>query len=464
MEGRSVAVDDAAVIPATPPPEHRAEQPVHREHAPPEAHPERHAEQHEAAEPAPQRRSWLGTLHGAAGAAIRIGISVTGALLVVLVLIQIAFDTFYPTIDIKPVPVPAALERAGYRADVVSLKLADEIDRIQKIAPTGHRRRTLYFDRPPLDLTMPGLGFSVSSISNYIKSFLSLQEVIVCDITGEDGQYVMNIRDRKTRNAQTVDTVKNKDLDALIADGAKDILRQSDPYVLASFTRTSNPEQAKLLLREVIDRGDPEDVAWAYLMWGVIVKVNEHNIPDGLRYYQMAVDAFRAIPWYRRWFMSKDVVASAYVNMSIAYHDEEKPAESTRYLMRAVALGLDNAELTLGERYLEGFGVPRDPKAAEKWLLRATAQGRPEAYYRLALLYLGDVPNTPEIPRDARQGIARLRYAAAHGFVEAEERLGEEYLSGKNLPRDVGEAKYWLGLAADKGNGEAKKQLAVLAP
>jgi len=303
----------------------------------------------------------------------------------------------------------------------------------------------------------------VLSISSYVKSFLSLQEVVVCDITEQDGQYVMSIRDRKTRSSQAVDTVKNKDLDALIAGSARDILRQSDPYVLASYVRMSDPEQAKLLLREVIERGDPEDVAWADLMWGVILKVNEHDIPGGIRYYQMAVDAFRNIPWYQRWFMSKDVVASAYVNISIAYHDENKPAESTKYLMRSVALGLDNAQLTLGERYLEGFGVPRDPKAAERWLRKATSEGRAEAYYQLALLYLGEVPDTPDIRPDPQEGLADLRYAAAHGFVEAEERLGEEYLSGKNLPRDAGEATYWLGLAAAKGNPEAKAKLAAMA-
>jgi TPR repeat protein len=390
--------------------------------------------------------------------------STAGIVIVLMVLFQIALDTFFPTIDIKPVPVPAEMERAGYRPDVVSLKLADEIDRIQAIATTGHRRRTLFFDRPPLDLTMPGLGFSVSSISSYIKAFLSLQETIVCDITIDDNkQYILNIRDRKTQRTQATATVKNSDLDALISEGAKAILRLSDPYVLASYVRTTDPEQAKSLLRDVIQTGDPEELAWAYTMWGVIVKVHEHDIDGGIRYYQMAIDAFQSIPWYRRWFMSKDALASAYVDISIAYHDKDEPATSTRYLMRSVNLGFDNAEMTLAERYLEGFGVGRDPKAAETWLRRAVAQGRPEANYELAQLYLGDVPNTAEVPRNISEGMVRLRYAAMHGWPAAQERFGEEYLSGKNLARDVDQAKYWLSLAAAKGNADAKKQLEMLA-
>lgn len=410
-----------------------------------------------------EQRSLFRRAHGFFGAAVRVVMSSAGIALVLLVLTQIAFDTFYPTIDIKPVPVPAELERAGYRPDVVSLKLADEIDRIQAIAPTGHRRRTLFFDRPPLDLTMPGLGFSVSSISSYIKAFLSLQETIVCDITLADKEYVLRIRDRKTSRSQATATIKNSDLDALISEGAKAILRLSDPYVLASYVRTTDPEQAKSLLRDVIQTGDPEELAWAYTMWGVIVKVHEHDIDGGIRYYQMAIDAFRAIPWYRRWFMSKDALASAYVDISIAYHDKHEPVASTRYLMRSVNLGFDNAEMTLAERYLEGFGVERDPRAAETWLRRAVAKGRPEANYELAQLYLGDVPNTPEVHPNVAEGMARLRYAAVHGWPAAEERFGEEYLSAKNLPRDVDQAKYWLNLAAAKGNVDAKKQLESLA-
>jgi hypothetical protein len=148
------------------------------------------------------RRFPVSELHRMVTGAVRVIIAVAGFGLVLLILAQIVFDTLYPTIDIKPVPVPLELERAGYRPDVVSLKLADEIDRIQGIAPTGHRRRTLFFDRPPLDLTLPGLGFSVSSISSYIKAFLSQQETIVCDITLDDKQYVLRIRDRKTQRSQ----------------------------------------------------------------------------------------------------------------------------------------------------------------------------------------------------------------------------------------------------------------------
>ena len=412
---------------------------------------------------AAKRRSLFGELKRIFGVIVRIVISTAGVGIALLVLSQIALDTLHPTIDIKPVSVPHALDKAGYKPDVVSRKLADELVRIQNAAPTGHRRRTLYFDRPPLDLTMPGLGFSVSSISSYIKAFFSLEEVILCDITGDKNQFVMIIRDRKTQRSQTVDTVQGNNLDDLINAAAKKILRLSDPYVLASYLRATDPGQAKLLLRDVIAGGDEEDVAWGYGMWGVIVKLGG-DIDGGIRYYQTAVDAFRAIPWYRRWFLSEDVVATAYVNMAIAYRDKNNPAESTRYAQQAAHLGLDTAETLLGERYLEPYGVERDPRAAEMWLRRGAAQGRAKANYQLALLYLADPTNAGDGIRPNRlEGIARLRNAATRGDAAAEARLGSEYLSGKNLPRDVAEATYWLRLAAAKGDTDAEKLLDDLA-
>jgi TPR repeat protein len=409
-----------------------------------------------------KRRLGFGELHRFLSATVRVIMSTAGIAIVLLVLSQIVLDTFFPTIDIKPVSVPADLEKAGYKADVVSLMLADELDRIEKAASTGHRRPTLYFNRPPLDLTMPGLGFSVSSISSYVKSFLSLEQSIVCDITADTDGYTMNIRDRRTSRSQTEVTIKNKDLDALINDGAKEILRLSDPYVLASFEKSSDPAQAKMLLRDVIDRGDAEDVVWGYTMWGIITKTGG-DVDGGIRYYRMAVDAYHAIPWYRRWFMSDAALSTVYTDLSIAYHQKNEMPISTRYMRKAADMGFEGAESFLGERYLKGEGVARDPRTAAMWFHRAAAKGFLDADYQLALLNLDGTGAAGDgVAPNPREGIAELRYAAAHGWVPAEERFGEEYLSGKNLPRDAGEAKYWLGLAAEKGNADAKRQLEAL--
>jgi TPR repeat protein len=114
-------------------------------------------------------------------------------------------------------------------------------------------------------------------------------------------------------------------------------------------------------------------------------------------------------------------------------------------------------------RFLTGAGAPRHPQTAEMWFRRAAAKGFLDADYQLALLNLDGTGATGNgIAPNPREGIAELRYAAARGWAPAEERFGEEYLSGKNLPRDAGEAKYWLGLAADKGNADAKRQLEAL--
>lgn len=394
------------------------------------------------------------------GAAIKVLISFAGAAIVLMVLSQIVHDTLTLSFDIKPVTVPDALEKAGYKPDVVSRKLADELDRIEHEATTGHRRPALYFDRPPLDLTMPGLGFSVSSISSYVKTFLSLEEVIVCDVAIENNQYMMTIRDRPSSRTQRLRTVRAATLDDLITSAAKEILSLTDPYVLASYVRQREPREAIALLREVVGHGSAEDVVWGYMMWGLIERGNDH-LDDGIRYYLMALEEYRAIPWYRRWFTSTVALASAYNNLAIAYRAKNDPALSMTYLRMAVDLRLPGAETNLGERYLEPYGVERDPKAAEMWFERAAARGWPEADYQLALLRLDGTPEG-SVRRDAFAGITGLRRAAVHGSAGAEARLGAEYLFGSNIPVDQDEAKYWLGLAAAHGNAEAKHRLEAL--
>jgi TPR repeat protein len=419
------------------------------------------------------RRSWLGLLYRGATAIFRVAVSTTGAMIVVLVLWQIARDTFQATFDIKPVTVPDSMEKAGYKPDVVSRKLADELDRIQNVAPTAHRMRSLYFDRPPLDLTMPGLGFSVSSISGYVKASLSLDETILCDITIENDQYVMTIRDRKSSHVQTRTVVRAAKLDELIANAAEQILRLTDPYILAAYVWPSDPRKSVALLRDVVGSGSPEDVAWAYLMLGSIttegiekagIEKTGGDSDGAIRYYKLAVAQYKAIPWYRRWFMSKRALAVAYRDLAIAYRENpaiENPAPWIKYMRTAAGLGLEDAEADLGGSYFEPYGVERDFKSAEMWLKRAAAHGAAEADYFLARLYLNIEPDG-SVPPNPLAGMTHLRRAAAGGNAVAAAWLGAEYLYGRYFPADRAEAEYWLSLAAAKGNAEAKHLLELL--
>jgi TPR repeat protein len=54
-----------------------------------------------------------------------------------------------------------------------------------------------------------------------------------------------------------------------------------------------------------------------------------------------------------------------------------------RWLRQSAAQGFAEAQYALGMLYAEGHGVPRDPVAARKWIVRAAHKGHIEAVYTL---------------------------------------------------------------------------------
>src|SRR3546814_12094419 len=58
-----------------------------------------------------------------------------------------------------------------------------------------------------------------------------------------------------------------------------------------------------------------------------------------------------------------------------------------RSYMQAAEHGLAAAQVNLAVLYLRGEGVPKDPRAAARWLERAARAGHPLAQYNLGMMY-----------------------------------------------------------------------------
>lgn len=98
----------------------------------------------------------------------------------------------------------------------------------------------------------------------------------------------------------------------------------------------------------------------------------------------------------------------------------------------------------------------RDPEGRIA-ALEVLAKEDPTAAYDLALrLFRGD-----GFPRDSYQALQWMRSAAERGDQRAQLALGRLYMSGlEEMGQDLNEADVWLGLAAGRGNAEAKRLLA----
>ncbi|MFQ6021410.1 MAG: tetratricopeptide repeat protein [Acidiferrobacterales bacterium] len=81
------------------------------------------------------------------------------------------------------------------------------------------------------------------------------------------------------------------------------------------------------------------------------------------------------------------------------------------------------AQLTLGNMYKKGLGVPKDLDQAAHWYRKAATQGDPDAKFNLGIMYIrGD-----GVTGDKGQALNWLKDAAEQGHRQA--RLAYEYIT-----------------------------------
>ena len=155
---------------------------------------------------------------------------------------------------------------------------------------------------------------------------------------------------------------------------------------------------------------------------------------------------------------------------------------SLSVLKQLAEQGHADAQLSLGDMYANGIGVPRDEDRALQWYAKAARQshkvnlsvlkqlaeqGHADAQFRLGDRY----KEGKGVPRDGdmacqwyAKAVATLKKAAEQGDADAQYRLGTMYKEGKGVPRNDDMACQWYAKAAAQGHEAGLcvlKQLAV---
>ena len=127
-------------------------------------------------------------------------------------------------------------------------------------------------------------------------------------------------------------------------------------------------------------------------------------------------------------------------------------------LQRIAEQGNANAQFTLGQKYEQGDGVPKNDQQAIKWYRKAAEQDDCDAQFSLARLY---EEGTKTIPQSYKQAITWYKRAAEQGDPEAQLSLGRMYETGhEEFPANITEAIHYYKDAAKQGSTEAMRQLA----
>lgn len=131
------------------------------------------------------------------------------------------------------------------------------------------------------------------------------------------------------------------------------------------------------------------------------------------------------------------------------------------WCLKAAESGHVDAQENVSQMYVRGFGTEKDYDEASYWNTKAASSGSLTAKGRLAVMMIAGISTE----KNVSAGIKILRDVAASGNVEAAMQLGSFYLDGKEVTKDLEEAKLWLKKAAKTQHeitGHAQYNLGVL--
>jgi TPR repeat protein len=116
------------------------------------------------------------------------------------------------------------------------------------------------------------------------------------------------------------------------------------------------------------------------------------------------------------------------------------------------------AMFELAKFYIEGYGIPKDEEKAMKLLIRSSELGEPSAQFLLGLIYqVGRFG----LEQNERESLNWFMKSAKLNNAEAQLKVGDAYLDGNLLSKDVEKSfEYWTK-AAENNNIEAMKRLRI---
>ena len=119
----------------------------------------------------------------------------------------------------------------------------------------------------------------------------------------------------------------------------------------------------------------------------------------------------------------------------------------------AAGQGHLDSQGSLSLLYTNGQGIPKDPAKASYWGKKSLTQSDQGAM---------TVGGRQVAERDAQKAFASISKRAAQGDAAAQKDLGDMYLRGFGVARDVTIAMQWYSKAAAQGDAQGQRKLALM--
>lgn len=180
----------------------------------------------------------------------------------------------------------------------------------------------------------------------------------------------------------------------------------------------------------------------------------------GVGYYYgegVRKDEREAAFWFQKAAEQGDEIAAD--RLGWCYSNIGKYHDALIWFERAAELGYGDAQAEVATRYLAGMGTDRDVEKALYWLHKGAEQENPKAQVMLGCFYMdGEL-----LPQDLERGFRLIKASAESKKAEASTFfiLGRCYCEGLGVQRDLNQARYWIGKAAElsESNNELREYI-----
>ena len=158
-------------------------------------------------------------------------------------------------------------------------------------------------------------------------------------------------------------------------------------------------------------------------------------------------------------FLIASPAARADGNAGLKAYQAGDYTTALREFLPLAEAGQASAQAAIGQMYLDGLGVPKDPAQAAVWLEKAAGGGNARARAQIGALYATGTG----VPQDEMKASYWLLKAANQNVRQSQRFMALRFYAGQGVPRDLAQSFLYAALCAKQGDPEGQALLNQLA-